>query len=411
MRALSRSARRPDSTWPGFVDALATLLMVIIFLLMIFVLSQFVLNQAISGRDERLIRLELRIEELADLLALEQKSSADLRANLDRVSKELSASISDRDDLQGRVIVLDGELSKSEARAAALEGALDEKTREIRVMAEDAVRLAELRAQLRAEIEQLTADLETAESLRRQREAEADAAGKKLSETEAELRARGTALEAEREISAETRARLALVNRQLSALREQLAQLNAALEASDALNEDQKAEIKALGSRLNSALATKVQEMAKYRSEFFGRLREVLRGRPGVHIAGDRFVFQSEVLFEQGSGSLGEAGKTQMRQLAGTLAGVTGVIPQDIDWVLRVDGHTDRVPIATARFPSNWELSAARAISVVKHLAEAGFPADRLAATGFGPNQPIDPADNEAAYRRNRRIEIRLDQR
>lgn len=411
MRANSRSGRRPENTWPGFVDALAALLMVIIFLLMIFVLSQFVLNQAISGRDERLSRLEVRIEELADLLALEHKSSADLRANLDRASRELTASIGERDDLQSRVIVLGDGLIQSEAHAQTLQGALNEQSEEIRVLALEAAELAELRERLRAEVAQLTDDLEAAESLRRQREAVIEETGKKLSTAENELRARGTALEAEREISAESRAELALVNRQLSALRDQLARLNAALDASEVLNDSQKAEIRALGSRLNSALATKVQKLARYRSEFFGRLREILSGQPGIQIIGDRFVFQSEVLFEQGSGSLGEAGKAQFDLLAGTLAGVTDIIPKDIDWVLRVDGHTDRVPIANFRYPSNWELSAARAISVVKHLAESGFPADRLAATGFGPNQPIDPADNETAYRKNRRIEIRLDQR
>ncbi|MHC8509211.1 MAG: peptidoglycan -binding protein [Rhodospirillales bacterium] len=404
MRAVSRRARQPDVTWPGFVDALATLLMVIIFLLMIFVLAQFVLNQAISGRDERLVRLEGRIEEMADLLALERKSNTELRANLGTVSRELSASIGERDELQARVIVLDGE-------AGALRGALADKTEESEAMALEIADLAGLRERLRTEIAELTDNLEAAEALRRKRDAVIEETGKKLAETGMELRQRETALAAEREISAESRAELVLVNRQLTALREQLAQLNQALEASEVLNDDQKAEIRALGSRLNSALATKVQELARYRSEFFGRLREILGTRTDIEISGDRFVLQSEVLFEQGSGALGEAGKAQMNILAATLLEVTKSIPEDIDWMLRVDGHTDRVPISTPRYPSNWELSAARAISVVKHLTEAGLSADRLAAAGFGPNRPLDPADNEYAYRRNRRIEIKFDQR
>ncbi|MCG8511006.1 MAG: OmpA family protein, partial [Rhodospirillales bacterium] len=165
------------------------------------------------------------------------------------------------------------------------------------------------------------------------------------------------------------------------------------------------------GKRLNAALASKVQELSRYRSEFFGRLRQVLGEQAGVRIVGDRFVFQSEVLFESASAELEEPGKAQLTQLGRTLSELAGKIPDDIDWVLRVDGHTDKIPIRTSKFPSNWELSTARAISVVKFLIEQGIPADNLAATGFGEFQPIDPRDDEIAYRRNRRIEFKLTQR
>jgi len=195
------------------------------------------------------------------------------------------------------------------------------------------------------------------------------------------------------------------------ALREQLASLAAALDASEAKAREQEVQITNLGQRLNAALATRVAELARYRSEFFGRLREVLGDRQDVRIVGDRFVFQSEVLFDSASADLGEEGQRQIARLATTLAEIASRIPDNIDWILQVDGHTDRRPIATARFPSNWELSAARAISVVRFLNERGIPFDRLAATGYGEFHPIDEGTDEIALRRNRRIEIRLTQR
>lgn len=450
MRALSRRGRHQENTWPGFVDALATLLMVIIFLLMIFVLAQFVLNAAISGRDARLVQLESRMNELADLLALERDANADLRSNVESLSSELRASIGERDDLQARVIVLGGQLDRAQDAALDLErglenalaelasttDALDKKSQEVTLLVGEVADLQSLRERLRTEIAELADDLNAAEALRRQRAAELDdtrdtlmetrgqlaAAGSEidqvrllLSEKEAELAATReqavAELSAEKEISAESRAELALVNRQLSALRQQLAELNAALEASEQLNVEQNATIESLGARLNAALATKVQELARYRSEFFGRLREILGNRSDIRIVGDRFVFQSEVLFEQGAADIGAGGRDQLNALAETLITLSQSIPDDIDWVLRVDGHTDVVPIRTQRFPSNWELSAARAISVVKHLTAAGLPPDRLAATAFGAEQPLDRGDTEEAYRRNRRIEFKFDRK
>jgi len=187
--------------------------------------------------------------------------------------------------------------------------------------------------------------------------------------------------------------------------------LNEALEASEARDKKAQVKIANLGQRLNAALASKVQELARYRSEFFGRLRKVLGNHRDIQIVGDRFVFQSEVLFASGSDILAPVGKLQMAKLGETLKEITATIPSDINWILRVDGHTDRVPIRTKRYPSNWELSAARAISVVKFLTTLGIPANRFAAAGFGEFQPLDVRNDEFAYRRNRRIELKLDQR
>jgi len=213
------------------------------------------------------------------------------------------------------------------------------------------------------------------------------------------------------EISQKAQDQVALLNQQLAALRNQLAALNDALEASEVKNREQEVQIVNLGSRLNEALATKVQELARYRSEFFGRLREVLGDRTDIRIEGDRFVFQSEVLFGSGQAVLNPEGEGQLQQLAEALVQIAADIPDDIEWILRVDGHTDERPISTARFPSNWELASARAISVVKFLVQSGIPPENLVAAGFGQFQPIDGRQDEIAYRRNRRIEFKLDQR
>ena len=197
----------------------------------------------------------------------------------------------------------------------------------------------------------------------------------------------------------------------MATLRAQLSKIQAVLEASEKLTTDQKVQIVNLGKRLNAALASKVQELSRYRSEFFGRLRDVLGRQQGLRIVGDRFVFQSEVLFEKGSDYIGPPGRSQLTTLAVTLNEISTKIPKDIDWVLRVDGHTDSDPIKTARFPSNWELSSARAIAVVQKLIEQGLPANRLVAAGFGQFQPIDASQDEIAKRRNRRIELKLTQR
>jgi chemotaxis protein MotB len=195
-------------------------------------------------------------------------------------------------------------------------------------------------------------------------------------------------------------------------LREQLASLQAALDASEASAKDKDVQITNLGQRLNAALAQKVEELQRYRSEFFGRLREVLANRPGVQVVGDRFVFQSEVLFPVGSADLTQAGQDQISQLASTLKQISTEIPGDVNWLLRVDGHADKQPVTTGRtYASNWELSASRAITVVRLLINDGIPANRLAATGFADNQPLDPADTPEAYAKNRRIEIRLTDR
>ena len=220
-----------------------------------------------------------------------------------------------------------------------------------------------------------------------------------------------SALEAEKSISARALAQVDLLNQQIAALRRQLGALEEALQASETKDKDQQTQIAKLGERLNIALAQRVQELTRYRSDFFGRLREILGNRADIRIVGDRFVFQSEVLFDSGQAVLNPEGRTELDQLASALLELERQIPPEIPWVLRVDGHTDVRPIANVQFPSNWALSAARAISVVQYLISKGVSPQHLVAAGFGEFQPLDPAATEDAYRRNRRIELKLTER
>ena len=371
-----RSRRRPIDIWPGFVDALAALLIVFIFILLVFMVTQLYLREALTDRDAALTRLNQQINELAEMLALERTASADLRLTVTQLSTELQSSVAAREELG---VELTEALSERELLAASL---------------------AAMTARAEAEADATAALREEAIGLRQQ-----------LAALDTRARKSEQAFTAEREISAEALAQVDLLNRQIAALRLQLARIAEALEASEAEAKEQQIQIADLGKRLNVALASKVQELARYRSEFFGRLRDVLGDRPDILVVGDRFVFQSEVLFATGSAELGGEGQQQLARLAATLNQIATEIPADINWVLRVDGHTDRRPINTPQHPSNWELSTARAISVVRFLIAQDVPPGRLAATGFGEFQPLDPRDDEIAYRRNRRIELKLTQR
>lgn len=419
--ALSRRNRNATNIWPGFVDALATLLMVIIFVLMIFVISQFYLSDALQGRDEALDRLNHQVSELADLLNLEQQVSTDLRTSIGQISGELQSSLAQRDDLSTQLNGLLG------VRDSLTDSQLAHKTLEAKRKATTAVQ-----AKLINELEQTYKALEDSNKtisvdkekiklqLRKLASLQQDIAAlialrdeltHQVEETEQKVLKAESETKGQKEISTAAKAQVALLNRQMMALREQIGLLNVTLETSEAKDKTQNTRIINLGKRLNAALASKVQELARYRSEFFGRLRKVLGSRRDIQIVGDRFVFQSEVLFSSGSAELEVLGKAQLTHLANILQEISKNIPSKINWILRVDGHTDRVPIHNFKFASNWELSTSRAISVVKFLQEQSIPANRLAAAGFGEYQPLDARDDEIAYRRNRRIELKFDQR
>ena len=393
---ISRNQHRTD-IWPGFVDALAALLMVIIFLLMVFVIAQFFLNDALTGRDEALERLQVQVSNLADLLSLERQANEELRASTAKLSDELQASISISDGLKKQVKNLKLQAKTAEELAANLKNELALSLSNIGANEEI------IESQL-TQINALRNDVESLKALREELE-------EKVTQLLSKVSNKDEQLITEKKLSQTARAQIALLNKQVTALRKQILQIANILEASEKIAKKRRVKIVNLGKRLNAALASKVQELARYRSEFFGRLRDVLGSQPGIRIVGDRFVFQSEVLFRKGSDQLESEGQKQIQQLAGTLRAITVKIPKNIDWILRVDGHTDQIPIRTTRFPSNWELSTARAISVVKFLVQRGISPTNLAATGFGEFQPIDPRDTEEAYIRNRRIELKLTQR
>src|SRR6266568_2629132 len=331
--ALARARReRTVEYWPGFVDALSTLVLGIVFLLSTFVVVQFYLSQEVTGKDAALARLNAQIAELMQLLSMEKTGKASLEEILTTLRANLTTAEGERDRFKGLYEGLGSGAADAQGKVTALGGQLD----------------------------------------------------------------------AEKQISARALAQVELLNQQIAALRRQLAALEDALEASEKKDKEAQGRIADLGQRLNIALAQRVQELSRYRSEFFGRLRAIL---------GDRFVFQSEVLFDSGSAAIKPEGRGEIDKLAAALLELEKQIPAEIAWVLRIDGHTDVRPIASSQFPSNWELSAARAISVVQYLISRGMPARRLVAPGFVEFQPLDNDPTEEAFRRNRRIELKLTER
>jgi chemotaxis protein MotB len=391
--ALARlgGARRPDSyTWPGFVDALATLLMVIIFVVLVFVLIQVNLAYRVSGQDATLNTMREQIASLGEMLNVERNQNADLSAELDRITSQLLIAEESRDDLSAQLVTVMATLRQREDALASAADALQDRNSEIaRLNAEQAATSSDLAA-TREELEARLAALLAAQAELQQN------AG------------RITDLEAE---TAASRAEVVQMANAMTALRQRLESLQALLANKEAQAARDKIAIASLGKSLNNALANRVQELQRFRSEFFGRLSEVLEGREDVQIVGDRFVFQSEVLFAQGQAAIGPEGQTQLAELAVVLNQIAADIPADIDWVLQVEGHTDDIPVRAGRFADNWDLSTERALSVVRFLAERGLDANRLAAAGYGEFQPLDPSGNETARRRNRRIEIKLTQR
>jgi len=428
MFQLARRSRTID-IWPGFVDALASVLLVFIFMLLLFVLAQFYVTWELAGREATISRLQRSINELAETLSLERDRSATLESRLADTEAHLRATLAEREELSGRLrlaleraAVTEADLAEARRVISADKDAIKARLAEIASLQQDIAALRELRAKLESEIaqrdteltslrdrsKQLEARLASEEERTRLAQKEIDKRDIRIADLAARVEEQDKALAEGRRLSQQAESRIADLTQQVQALRRQLAELDAALKLSEAKVKDQKVEIEGLGQRLNLALARKVQELNRYRSEFFGRLREALGERDDIRIVGDRFVFQSEVLFETGSAELGAPGQRQMKRLAETLKDVSARIPGDIDWVLRVDGHTDRRPIRTREFPSNWELSVARALSIVRFLVAEGIPSRRLIAAGFGEYHPLDPANAPAAWQRNRRIEIRL---
>ena len=368
----SRRSAGADYIWPGYVDALTTLLMVLIFLLSIFSVAQFSLSTALSNKDTAIDTLGKQISTLIEQLSLAKQATAKLQTDLATASLAASQARSERDSVKSE---RDSVKSERDRLAAAAKAAAD-KT-----------------AALQAEIDRQTAEATRLAAALAAANNEKGKLFDNLSEQE--------------KLTAEQKANVVRLTTELQNIKNELAKLNAALEAADVKAKDQQAQIFDLGQQLNRALASKVEELARYRSEFFGKLKEALAGQRDVQVVGDRFVFQSEVLFPSGSAELQPGGEKQLASVAQRLLEISSKIPKEIPWVLQVDGHTDNKPIATRIFPTNWELSSARAIAVVKFLNSQGIPNDHLVAAGYGEFQPLSLMDTA----RNRRIELKLTNR
>ncbi|NBQ83138.1 MAG: OmpA family protein [Alphaproteobacteria bacterium] len=419
--ALARrsSTRGAESfIWPGFVDALATLLMVIIFVLMVFFLIQINLTLRVSGQDQTLSQLRAELAELGDLLNLERQANDELTLGYQQLTLALDDSKTAITGLEANIAALEGNLaavtteklsleeallavtSRADLAEAARDQAVDENT-----SLEEALKAALGRA------DQAETDHSLALEEIDQQKLVLAALEERLKQIQAERDREATArLTAEEEVNASKRDVLAL-NQSLQALKQRLGELQALLDDKEEEARKAKEVSVNLTRQLNNALTSKVLELQRFRSEFFGRLREVLQDRSDVKIVGDRFVFQSEVLFDAGSADIGASGEEQLMQLSIALLEIADTIPTDIDWVLQIEGHTDSVPIKTARFNDNWDLSTERALSVVRYLALAGIDPDRLSAAGYGEYQPLDQADTPEARARNRRIEVKITQR
>ena len=336
-----RRSRSTTNVWPGYVDALAALLMLVIFMLLVYVVSQLYLSQTLSDRDTQLARLNAQLNELSELLGLEESRSEALEAQLTSVQDRNNSLVDQLESTRERLMQQTAIADAQSERLAGMEESIDEKD----------------------------------------------------------------------EMSASQQAMILRLSNQIASLREQLRQIASALELQEQMTAEKEQELEQVSRRLNTLLAERVSQLEQYQSEFFARLRDILAGNENVRIVGDRFLLPSELLFASASAELGEEGRRELDKLADLLLDVSARIPDDVDWILRIDGHTDVIPINTPRFPSNWELSTARAVAVVRYLADQGVPERRMAAAGFGEFFPVAEGTSPEALQRNRRIELKLTDR
>lgn len=425
MAIQSRNSGQSNSIWPGYVDVLSALLMVVIFVLLIFTFSQFLFSYVLSDQNSEIESLHSRIAEITELLGLEQGKNEQLTSKIAALGDQVEALMVDRARLRGEVEELKGLRAEDQEE-------MERRLRNIASLQQDIDALQRLRRKLEADIEKAMASLQQEQQLTRSlrdrnkalqarlaaEEERTVLAQKDIDKRDIRIQALSAligeqqeSLDKQQRLTADARAEVALLNKRIRQLRDQLSEIRLALEQSESTRQEQEEKIQDLGKRLNIELARRVNELERYRSEFFGRLRTIVGDNPIIKIEGDRFLLQAELLFGSGTAQLGEPGKDQLRRLASLLRELIPNIPDDLEWILRIDGHTDRVPIRSAEFASNWELSTARAVAVVRYLASQGIPEEHMAAAGFGKFHPIDPGDSEAAYRKNRRIEIKLTSR
>ena len=376
-RSRNRTRRSAD-IWPGFVDAISTLLLVLIFLLTIFVSSEFLLSKLLSNKDDALEGLNMQIYQLSELLSLEKRENTDLTSTISKLNEKLNNSSITSDLLSMEF----SDLKNKNIELNRLLNSLKDNTNQIK---EENKNLDLKNTNLESELKDLLSTLRA---------------------THVNL------IKAEKEVKLSEAAKnqVTILNMQIAELREQLNIIQNLLDINLEEIKQKDIHIVELGKKLNTALAVKVGELTQYKSEFFGRLRSILGNRDDIQIVGDRFIFQSEVLFASGSAEVGIEGVVQLTKLSKILLDTTKNIPKDIPWVLQIQGHTDQNPINTLLYPSNWELSAARAISVGKVLISSGVSSDKISVAGFAEFQPLELGQDPSSYRKNRRIEIKLTQ-
>jgi chemotaxis protein MotB len=390
--------------WPGYVDALSTLLMVTIFVLLVFVLAQGLLSVTLTSKDKALAKLNQEIAQLTDMLSLEQGHTADLRSNVASLAHDLNAVTAARDTLAQQLSAAEATANSDSTKLSALTATRDKLRAELADSGVQATSASARLADLQSALTQATAATAAAQVQLQQNQAD-------LARQKAATAAGSTALDQQKDLTASAQAEIELLRQQMAQLRDQLAAISAALQLQVSQGRDKDAQIADLGRKLNLALAAKVQELQRYRSDFFGKLRDVLKNQPDIRIVGDRFVFQSDVLFPVNSADMTGGGQGQIDKIASAIRGIAKEIPPGLSWMLRVDGHADSQPITSGPYKDNWQLSAARAISVVQLLILDGVPPNHLAATAFADTQPIDTGTTPDAFARNRRIEFRLTDR
>jgi len=421
----SRRSQESMNIWPGYVDVLSALLMVLIFVLLIFTFSQFILSDILTGQTNELESLHKRIAAISQQLGLAEKKKQELNTNISFLSSRIDGLTVEKENLEVEVDSLTRK-NKEDQDYIAIQ------LRNIASLQQDIDALRKLREELEGEIQTVVASLESEKQVVQTFRDRTKALQARLADEEektllaqkdieqrdirievlsALVGEQQQALEEQITLGADARAEVVLLHQKITLLQIQLEEINQALSHAEGEKLAQKKQIEDLGKRLNIELARRVSDLEQYRSEFFGRIRKILGDNPYVRIEGDRFLFQAEFLFPSGSASLGEGGKEQLSQITSILKELSTTIPEDIKWIIRIDGHTDRQPIKSPYFASNWELSTARAVSVVRFFAQKGIPEDRMAATGFSKFHPIDTGDSPEAYRKNRRIEIKLTSR
>jgi len=386
--ALSRLGNRTragDFTWPGFVDALASLLMVFVFVLMVFVLIQANLAYRLSGQDKSLNILREELAMLGDLLSLEREAGAVLSADLARTQAQLEIAENQNNLLTAQLSRLTAQLTDEKIKTATLGN----------TMANERLRL--------------TTELTTLSAQTAKQAHELEQISKALEEKTQSLKQAATDLTAEQKQSEQASLEIEKLTAAMQSLRSELTRLRSLLAEKQEQSKKDKIAIANLGKELNAALANKVQELQRFRSEFFGRLRMILEGRSDVKVVGDRFVFQSEVLFAPGQASINPEGQAQLGQIADAIMQIIADIPSDIPWILQVEGHTDDIPVSGV-YTDNWDLSTERALSVVRFMIDRGVPSERLAASGYGEFQPVASGKTDSDRQKNRRIELKLTQ-